>query len=149
MRTPAMAAAPAAMKPGRWIEAAPAVAGAEGVAEALSPRGVLLALIRGVEELAMWLMEGVALEEGVLVMTGVQVDEEVSIEVEVGVGVGVDDGGAVYPEGTRVTVLVIQSAEADSAANATGARAERKRRALVNCIVDVWFKVVMILRIEN
>lgn len=97
----------------------------------------------------MWLMEGVALEEGVLVMTGVQVDEEVSVEVEVGVGVGVDDGGGVYPEGTRVTVLVIQSAEADSAANATGARAERKRRALVNCIVDVSFKVVMILRIEN
>jgi hypothetical protein len=143
MRTPAMAAAPAAMKPERWIEAAPAVAGAEGVAEALLPVGVLLALIRGVEELAMWLIEGVALEEGVLVMTGVQV------EVEVGVGVGVDDGGAVYPEGTRVMVLVIQSAEADSAANATGARAERKRRALVNCIVDVWLKVVMILRTAN
>lgn len=148
MRTPAMAAAPAAMKPGRWIEAAPAVAGAEGVAEALSPAGVLLALIRGVEELAMWLMEGVALEEGVLVMTGVQV------EVEVEVGVEVDDGGAVYPEGTRVMVLVIQSAEADSAANATGARAERKRRALVNCIVDVWFQSCYDianceLRIEN
>lgn len=94
MRRPAMAAAPAAMKPGRWIEAA-LVAGAEGVAEALSPAGVLLALIRGVEELAMWLIEGVALEEGVLVMTGVQVDEGVSVEVEVGVGVGVDDGGAV------------------------------------------------------
>lgn len=135
MRTPAMATAPAAMKPGRWIETAPAVAGAEGVAEALSPAGVLLALIRGVEELAMWLIEGVALKEGVLVMTGVQVDEGVSVEVEVGVGVEVDDG--VYPEGTRVMVLVIQSAEADSAANATGARAERKRRALVNCIVDV------------
>lgn len=92
-----MAAAPAAMKAGRWIEAAPAVAGAEGVAEAPSPAGVLLALIRGVEELAMWLMEGVALEEGVLVTTGVQVDEGVSveIEVEVGVGVGVDDGGGV------------------------------------------------------
>lgn len=88
-----MAAAPAAMKPGRWFEAAPAVAGAEGVAEA-SPAGTLLALIRGVEELAMWLMEGVALE-GVLVMTGVQVDEGVSVEVEIGVGVGVDDGGGV------------------------------------------------------
>lgn len=34
-------------------------------------------------------------------------------------------------------VLVTQSAVAASAANATGARAERKRRALVNCIVDV------------
>ena len=45
-------------------------------------------------------------------------------------------------------VLVIQSAVADSAANATGARAERKRRALVNCIVDVLFKV-MILRVES
>jgi hypothetical protein len=80
------------MKPGKWIEAAPAVAGAEGVAEA-SPAGTLLALIRGVEELATWLMEGVALEEGVLVMTGVQVDEGVSVEVEDGVGVGVDEGG--------------------------------------------------------
>ena len=46
-------------------------------------------------------------------------------------------------------VLVTQSAVAASAANATGARAERKRRALVNCIVDVWFKVVMILTIAR
>ena len=100
-----MAPAPAAMKPGRRMEAAPAVRG-EGVAEALSLAGELLALIRGVE-LAMWLREGMTLKVGVLVITGVQVDEgasvEVSIgvsigielEVEVGVGVGVDDGGGV------------------------------------------------------
>lgn len=105
-----MAPAPAAMKPGRWMEAAPAVRG-EGVAEALSLAGELLvALIRGVE-LAMWLMEGMTLRVGMLVMTGVQVDEgasvevsmgvsvgvsiETELEVEVGVGVGVDDGGGV------------------------------------------------------
>lgn len=90
-----MAATPAAMKAGRWIEAAPATAGAEGVAQALPPAGVLLALIRRVEELAIRLIEGVELEEGVLVTTGVQVDEEISVAVEVEVGVEVDDGGGV------------------------------------------------------
>jgi hypothetical protein len=106
------------------------VGGREGVAEAVSLAWVV-DLIRRVEELAMWLAEGVALEEGVLVMTGVQVEVEVSV---VEIGVEVDDGG-IYPEGTRVIVLVIHSAEAASVANATGARAERKRRVLVNCIV--------------
>lgn len=89
MKRPAMAAAPAAMTPGRWIEAAPVA----GVGEAAALSAALVALTRGVEELARRLIEGVALERGVLVITGVQV--EVEVEVDVGVGVGVEDGGGV------------------------------------------------------
>lgn len=85
-----MAAAPAPRTPGRWIEEAPLKGVGLGAADPLT---ALVGLTRGVEELTMWLIEGVALEREVLVMTGVQVDVEVAVESEV--GVGVDDGGGV------------------------------------------------------
>lgn len=134
-----MAAAPAAMAPENWSEVAP-LAGVEGagVAELSIPEITPVALTRGVEELGIRVREAALEETGVLVdMTGVQVDEGVGVEVGVGVGVGVDDGEGVYPEGTRVRVWVLAGAEAASAAKATGAMAERKTRALVNCIVDM------------
>jgi hypothetical protein len=129
------------MAPENWSEVAP-LAGVEGagVTELSIPEITPVALTRGVEELGIRVREAALEETGVLVdMTGVGVDEGVGVEVGVGVGVGVgvDDGGGVYPEGTRVRVWVLAGAEAASAAKATGAMAERKTRALVNCIVDM------------
>lgn len=57
--------------------------------------------------------------------------------VEVGVGVGVEDGGGVYPGGTKVTVWVTAGGAAASAAKATGARAVAKRaKALMKCMLN-------------
>jgi hypothetical protein len=119
------------MAPENWSEVAP-LTGVEGAGVA-EPETTPVALTKGVEELGIRVREAALEETGVLVdMIGVQVDERVGVEV----GVGVDDGG-VYPEGTRVRVLVLAGAEAASAAKATGAMTERKTRALVNCIVGM------------
>jgi hypothetical protein len=120
------------MAPENWSEVAP-LTGVEG-AGVVEPETTPVALTKGVEELGIRVREAALEETGVLVgMIGVQVDERVGVEV----GVGVDDGGGVYPEGTRVRVLVLAGAEAASAAKATGAMAERKTRALAKCIVGM------------